>query len=839
MSSTPYTYADGTTQFMTLGTNQEGYDYKAGATVTYPDADIASIFGPVLLPRIYAKDLDVLEIGSSGQVIVSINDETSIAFRNNESNDITYIEGKNSNQIHIAPADANATTKVGNMTIDSSGNYQRLVTTDASGFEILNDARLREDMVMTKADGRMKVPVGTSAQRPTLIADASYGMVRYNTDTNAFEGYHDSGIGWRAFGGTVVDTDGDTKILAELSAGGDEDTLFFDANGVRVMEISEAETKVFNKLSVAENVTFAKELSVAGAVAMASTLSVAAAADICGAVVMRSTLSVADNGFFAKQLSVAGAATMASTLSVGDIAEISGAVTMGSTLSVADNAALKKQLTVDGAAALGSTLSVADIARIEGAAALGSTLSVADNGFFAKQLSVAGAATMASTLSVGDIAEISGAVTMGSTLSVADDATLAKQLSVAGAATLASTLSVGDTAEISGAVTMGSTLSVAGAAVMQSTLSVADDGFFAKQLSVAGAVAMASTLSVGAAADICGAVVMRSTLSVGNNGFFAKQLSVAGAATMASTLSVGDIAHISGAVTMGSTLSVADDAALAKKLTVDGAAVLKSTLSVADTVDICGAVVMSSTLSVADDATLNKQLSVGGAVAMASTLTVSNATTLNATLSVAGVTTLNNDVSVAGDVYINTGKSMHVNTVKPFSGSELIVDASNLYIKGSVDILGTLNTMDVTETTLSVEDKLIKVAVGADGASVTDGLATNHDSGLLVYGDASGHGLTTPSNGAFEKSVKWTMPAANAWVNMSKAATNNSLPDEPAWQLRGGNFQIMNMTYENGEGVRYVFRTNDNKELEIWKSSTTDNGTTWTDSRVARFGVSI
>jgi len=76
--------------------------------------------------------------------------------------------------------------------------------------------------------GVIKIPVGTTAQRPT----AADGMLRLNTTTNQFEGYNNSN--WQGLGG-VIDVDQDTYVSTEKTS--DDDTLFFYTNGTERMRI--------------------------------------------------------------------------------------------------------------------------------------------------------------------------------------------------------------------------------------------------------------------------------------------------------------------------------------------------------------------------------------------------------------------------------------------------------------------------------------------------------------------------------------------------------------------------------------------------------------------------
>ena len=75
----------------------------------------------------------------------------------------------------------------------------------------------------------IKIPVGTSAQRPTASGTEHLGYIRYNTDISSYEGFG-AGNTWGSLGG-VKDVDQYTYISAENSAGADNDQLkFFTAS---------------------------------------------------------------------------------------------------------------------------------------------------------------------------------------------------------------------------------------------------------------------------------------------------------------------------------------------------------------------------------------------------------------------------------------------------------------------------------------------------------------------------------------------------------------------------------------------------------------------------------
>ena len=80
-------------------------------------------------------------------------------------------------------------------------------------------------MFKVAGTGSIRIPSGNTAQRPN---PAVAGMMRYNTQTNVFEGYN--GSNWIALTG-VYDLDQDTYITAELTPGNDDDTIrFYAAN---------------------------------------------------------------------------------------------------------------------------------------------------------------------------------------------------------------------------------------------------------------------------------------------------------------------------------------------------------------------------------------------------------------------------------------------------------------------------------------------------------------------------------------------------------------------------------------------------------------------------------
>ena len=100
--------------------------------------------------------------------------------------------------------------------------------TDLNGDLNVAGVSTFQDRAIFDSTNSIQIPVGTEAQKDA-VGVAVTGQVRFNTTNQQFEGF---GVGnnWGSLGG-VKDVDGDTEIKAELSAGSDEDALFFYTGG--------------------------------------------------------------------------------------------------------------------------------------------------------------------------------------------------------------------------------------------------------------------------------------------------------------------------------------------------------------------------------------------------------------------------------------------------------------------------------------------------------------------------------------------------------------------------------------------------------------------------------
>ena len=121
----------------------------------------------------------------------------------------------------------------------STSNSDLELRANGTGSIVLDDVSIKDSTIsvdgeltltpgsgIVKIDGTgsLRLPVGTSAERPTDGSTLTAGQMRFNSDTNKFEGY--DGTNWIVLHG-VSDLDGDTRITAELTAGADDDTFRF------------------------------------------------------------------------------------------------------------------------------------------------------------------------------------------------------------------------------------------------------------------------------------------------------------------------------------------------------------------------------------------------------------------------------------------------------------------------------------------------------------------------------------------------------------------------------------------------------------------------------------
>ena len=139
-----------------------------------------------------------------------------------------------------SPLNIGSTIQINNTTggITTSGIIRTNSTLNISNILTLTGDTITStpgnDIKLSPAVGRIAkvssssaliIPAGTSAQRPSgaIVED---GAIRFNKDTNQYEGYSATTSSWSSLGG-VRDLDGNTYIAAEAFTGANDNILYF------------------------------------------------------------------------------------------------------------------------------------------------------------------------------------------------------------------------------------------------------------------------------------------------------------------------------------------------------------------------------------------------------------------------------------------------------------------------------------------------------------------------------------------------------------------------------------------------------------------------------------
>jgi hypothetical protein len=101
---------------------------------------------------------------------------------------LTYLTSLNTASLTATTADINGGTIDGTVVGGASAAAGTFTTLNATALTATADSSFN-------STGAVKIPVGTTAQRPT----AADGKIRFNDDTNKFEGYN--GTAWGQLGG--------------------------------------------------------------------------------------------------------------------------------------------------------------------------------------------------------------------------------------------------------------------------------------------------------------------------------------------------------------------------------------------------------------------------------------------------------------------------------------------------------------------------------------------------------------------------------------------------------------------------------------------------------------
>jgi hypothetical protein len=174
---------------------------------------------------------------------------------------------------------------------------------------------------------------------------------------------------------------------------------------------------------------------------------------------------------------------------------------------------------------------------------------------------------------------------------------------------------------------------------------------------------------------------------------------------------------------------------------------------------------------------------------------------------------------------VTNNYNLKVNGIERFS-----VNANRVKIDGDLEITGVLNTVNMTNTTLSVEDKYIHLSTNSDG-SITNDEAISQ-SGIFVDGLPTMVDSNVDLNKeCYEKSFMWNNgKKANGGILALGSTAVQDIDQESYWEVKGGSFRIttpVNVQRDDNNDVTaafdivsYAFRVSDIGSLQIVKMLT-------------------
>lgn len=189
-----------------------------------------------------------------------------------------------------------------------------------------------------------------------------------------------------------------------------------------------------------------------------------------------------------------------------------------------------------------------------------------------------------------------------------------------------------------------------------------------------------------------------------------------------------------------------------------------------------------------------------------------------------------NVIAPGGVQYNSTGTdSAYVFNVA--SNERFRINNDGVYITGSLNVTGSINSEDILQTNLLIQDKTITLSVDSNNASniVVDGVA-NDESGIIINGLPSGE--SNDVVGRYEKSIKWNY-GVNGIVDLGGPKTNAD--KESYWDVRGGQLRI---THQKASGNKLAFgwRVNNLDELEFVKFIISGSNSDKSHKVIAKFG---
>jgi hypothetical protein len=116
-----------------------------------------------------------------------------------------------------------------------------------TGVDDINLSPASGRLVKVNSSTAFVIPSGNTSERPSVLAEN--GSIRFNTETNQYEGYSGTTSSWSSLGG-VRDLDGNTTILAEEFVGANDNTLWFYNDNINTVRFTPSHLDFVNQKSI-------------------------------------------------------------------------------------------------------------------------------------------------------------------------------------------------------------------------------------------------------------------------------------------------------------------------------------------------------------------------------------------------------------------------------------------------------------------------------------------------------------------------------------------------------------------------------------------------------------
>ena len=186
-----------------------------GQSATFTNAGVTSV---LTAPTIIGDTITLDTINSSTTIDISV--ATNINLNGNVNVGSTIVMSRDSGDLLSSGTIKSTTEFNSNEALTISDN----IISSINNYDILLEPDLNR-IVKVDTNTAFVIPSGNTLERPNT-PEAQDGAIRFNTETNQYEGYSTTNAQWSSLGG-VRDLDGNTTILAEETVGANDNTLWF------------------------------------------------------------------------------------------------------------------------------------------------------------------------------------------------------------------------------------------------------------------------------------------------------------------------------------------------------------------------------------------------------------------------------------------------------------------------------------------------------------------------------------------------------------------------------------------------------------------------------------